>query len=162
MLKFPNLMASGKVPCHMLLGDVCHRHLVRPLVCQCEKVLTISSCCCFLKCLCQSFLPENAPVEMSDKVSLLAIAWDREIQVANLLKSKLKVLEKWTLESAAIGLAWLGDQVNYHLCSLSKLDFMIELEQEISWFSYCPDVGHPHFERTTLFVFKRWEFDSPD
>ncbi|KAK6121136.1 hypothetical protein DH2020_045124 [Rehmannia glutinosa] len=54
---------------------------------------------------------ENAPLETSDKVSLLAIAWDRNIQVAKLLKSELKVLEKWTVESAAIGLAWLGDQM---------------------------------------------------
>ncbi|KAK6123625.1 hypothetical protein DH2020_042624 [Rehmannia glutinosa] len=54
---------------------------------------------------------KNAPVETSDKVSLLAIAWDRNIQVAKLLKSELKVLEKWTVESAAIGLAWLGDQM---------------------------------------------------
>ncbi|KAK6114959.1 hypothetical protein DH2020_007228 [Rehmannia glutinosa] len=56
---------------------------------------------------------ENAPVETSDKVSLLAIAWDRNIQVAKLLKSELKVLEKWTVESAAIGLAWLGDQTSF-------------------------------------------------
>ncbi|KAL0454931.1 UNVERIFIED_CONTAM: Vacuolar protein sorting-associated protein 8, partial [Sesamum latifolium] len=54
---------------------------------------------------------ENALVETSDKVSLLAVAWDREVQVAKLLKSELKVLEKWTLEYAAIGLAWLGDEM---------------------------------------------------
>lgn len=45
-LKFPNLMASGRVPCHMLHGDVCHSHLVRPLVCVNEGLI-ISSCCCF-------------------------------------------------------------------------------------------------------------------
>lgn len=57
------------------------------------------------------FVLEDGLVEPSDKASLLAIAWDRQVQVAKLLKSELKVLEKWTLESAAVGLAWLGDQV---------------------------------------------------
>ncbi|CAA0827177.1 transducin family protein / WD-40 repeat family protein [Striga hermonthica] len=54
---------------------------------------------------------ENTPVQTLDKVSLLAIAWDRNIQVAKLLNSKLKILEKWTVESEAVGLAWLGDQM---------------------------------------------------
>ncbi|KAI3444349.1 hypothetical protein Pfo_001014 [Paulownia fortunei] len=80
------------------------------------------------RCMSQSLgsSSENAPVETSDKVSLLAIAWDRKIQVAKLLKSELKVLEKWTLESAAIGLAWLGDQmlailtVTEQLCLFAK------------------------------------------
>ncbi|KAK4425213.1 Vacuolar protein sorting-associated protein 8 [Sesamum alatum] len=65
------------------------------------------------RCMSQSLgsSSENAPVETSDKVSLLAIAWDREVQVAKLLNSELKVLEKWTLEYAAIGLAWLGDEM---------------------------------------------------
>lgn len=47
----------------------------------------------------------------SEKVSLLAIAWDQTVQVAKLVKSKLKVVEKWTLESPAMGLAWLDDEV---------------------------------------------------
>ncbi|KAL8494825.1 hypothetical protein ACS0TY_019127 [Phlomoides rotata] len=64
---------------------------------------------------------ENALVETSDKVSLLAIAWDREVHVAKLLKSKLEVLEKWTLESSAIGLAWLGDQMLAILTSREQL-----------------------------------------
>ncbi|KAK4415847.1 Vacuolar protein sorting-associated protein 8 [Sesamum alatum] len=65
------------------------------------------------RCMSQSLgsSSENAPVETSDKVSLLAIAWDREVQVAKLLNSELKVLEKWTLEYAVIGLAWLGDEM---------------------------------------------------
>lgn len=54
---------------------------------------------------------ENALVEALDKASLLAIAWDQKVQVAKLLKSELKVIEKWTLESEAVGLAWLGDQM---------------------------------------------------
>lgn len=54
------------------------------------------------------FVAENMPAE---KVSLLAIAWDRKVQVAKLVKSELKVYGKWTLDSAAIGVAWLDDQV---------------------------------------------------
>jgi vacuolar protein sorting-associated protein 8 len=47
---------------------------------------------------------------------LLAIAWERKVQVARLVKSELKVYGEWSLESAAIGLAWLDDQVlNHHL-----------------------------------------------
>ncbi|KAL3622320.1 hypothetical protein CASFOL_033731 [Castilleja foliolosa] len=64
---------------------------------------------------------ENAPVETSDRVSLLAIAWDQNIQVAKLFKSELKVFEKWTVESEAIGLAWLGDQMLAILTVTSQL-----------------------------------------
>lgn len=65
--------------------------------------------------------------EALERISLLAIAWDRKVQVAKLVKSELnesgnpevkesgkwtlKVCGKWTLESAAVGLAWLDDQV---------------------------------------------------
>lgn len=50
-----------------------------------------------------------------EKVSLLAIAWDRKVQVAKLVKSELKMNGKWSLESAAIGVAWLDDQACIHL-----------------------------------------------
>ena len=53
------------------------------------------------------------PVEASEKVSLLAIARDRKVQVAKLVKSELKIYRKWTLESSAIGIAWLDDQVSF-------------------------------------------------
>ncbi|XP_057778554.1 uncharacterized protein LOC130997300 [Salvia miltiorrhiza] len=80
------------------------------------------------RCMSQSLSSssENALVEASDKASLLAIAWDQKVQVAKLLKSELKVIEKWTLESAAVGLAWLGDQMlailtsTAHLCLYAK------------------------------------------
>ncbi|KAK9279894.1 hypothetical protein L1049_013577 [Liquidambar formosana] len=65
------------------------------------------------KCIAQSrsSSTENTPTEVSEKVSLLAIAWDRKVQVAKLVKSELKVYGKWTLDSAAIGVAWLDDQM---------------------------------------------------
>lgn len=57
------------------------------------------------------FVTENVPVEASGRVYLLAIAWDQKVQVAKLIKSELKVYGKWSLDSAAIGVAWLDDQV---------------------------------------------------
>lgn len=57
------------------------------------------------------FVTENVPVEASERVYLLAIAWDRKVQVAKLIKSELKVYGKWSLDSAAIGVAWLDDLV---------------------------------------------------
>ncbi|XP_052171048.1 uncharacterized protein LOC127787181 [Diospyros lotus] len=69
---------------------------------------------------------EDMPKEASEKVSLLAIAWDRKVQVAKLVKSELKIYGKWTLESSAIGVEWLDDQMlvvltsNGQLCLFSK------------------------------------------
>lgn len=54
---------------------------------------------------------ENMPNEASGKVSLLAIAWDRKVQVARLVKSELKMYGRWFLDSAAVGVTWLDDQV---------------------------------------------------
>jgi hypothetical protein len=67
----------------------------------------------FLNIAC--FLVENMSAETVERVSLLAIAWERKVQVAKLVKSELKVYGKWSLDSAAIGLAWLDDQVFNHL-----------------------------------------------
>ena len=57
------------------------------------------------------YAAENAPIETAERVSLLALAWDRKVQVAKLIKSDLKVYGKWSLDSSAIGVAWLDDQV---------------------------------------------------
>ncbi|XP_058105006.1 uncharacterized protein LOC131248648 isoform X2 [Magnolia sinica] len=54
---------------------------------------------------------ENMPTEASERASLLAIAWDRKVQVAKLVKSELKVYKEWSLDSAAIGVAWLDDRM---------------------------------------------------
>ncbi|KAL6123977.1 hypothetical protein ACLB2K_076493 [Fragaria x ananassa] len=69
---------------------------------------------------------ENVPAEAVERVSLLAIAWDRKVQVAKLVKTELKVYGKWSLESSAIGVAWLDDQmlvvltVTGQLCLFAK------------------------------------------
>lgn len=53
--------------------------------------------------------------DSSDKVSWLAIAWDRNVQVAKLVKSEMKKYREWNLDSAAIGIAWLDDKVLKYL-----------------------------------------------
>ncbi|KAF5733264.1 vacuolar protein sorting-associated protein 8 isoform X1 [Tripterygium wilfordii] len=65
------------------------------------------------KCTSQSAVPsdENNPVEVTERVSYLALAWDRKVQVAKLVKSELKVYGKWSIDSPAIGVAWLDDQM---------------------------------------------------
>ncbi|XP_015888913.3 uncharacterized protein LOC107423794 [Ziziphus jujuba] len=74
----------------------------------------------------QSLPTENMPTEALEKVSLLAVAWDRKVQVAKLVKSELKMYGKWSLDSAAIGVAWLDDQmlvvltVTGQLCLFAK------------------------------------------
>ncbi|KAK7292879.1 hypothetical protein RJT34_15734 [Clitoria ternatea] len=64
---------------------------------------------------------ENMSTEAVERVSLLAIAWERKVQVAKLVKSELKVYGKWSLDSAAIGLAWLDDQMLVVLTSTGQL-----------------------------------------
>ncbi|KAL3517335.1 hypothetical protein ACH5RR_024237 [Cinchona calisaya] len=64
---------------------------------------------------------ETVPVETSEKCSFLAIAWDRKVQVAKLVKSELKVHAKWTLDSPAVGVAWLDDQMLVVLTSIGRL-----------------------------------------
>uniref|UniRef100_A0A2P2L9D6 Uncharacterized protein MANES_01G240000 n=1 Tax=Rhizophora mucronata TaxID=61149 RepID=A0A2P2L9D6_RHIMU len=54
---------------------------------------------------------ENIPANGAEKVSLVAVAWDRKIQVAKLVKSELKVYGKWTVDSTAIGVAWLDSHM---------------------------------------------------
>ncbi|XP_020574102.1 vacuolar protein sorting-associated protein 8 homolog isoform X2 [Phalaenopsis equestris] len=46
-----------------------------------------------------------------DKVAWLAIAWDKKIQIFRLAKSKIRRHNEWTLDSTAIGVAWLDDQM---------------------------------------------------
>ena len=54
-----------------------------------------------------------------ERVSWLALAWDRQVQVAKFVKSKIVKHKEWKLDSASIGVAWLDDQVcnRFHFCS---------------------------------------------
>lgn len=57
----------------------------------------------------------------TEKVSLLAIAWDRRVQVAKLVKSELKVCWGWTTDSSAVGLAWLDELILVILTATGEL-----------------------------------------
>ncbi|XP_051145472.1 uncharacterized protein LOC127261257 [Andrographis paniculata] len=96
------------------------------------------------RCLSQSHAlsTANAPAQTLDKVSLLAIAWDKKIQVAKLLKSELKLLEKWTLECAAMGLAWLGDETLAILTLDAKLHLFAKDGSLIHQTSFSVDGFH--------------------
>ncbi|KAF5769383.1 hypothetical protein HanRHA438_Chr14g0658191 [Helianthus annuus] len=67
------------------------------------------------------FFPGNVEIIESATVPLLAIAWDHQVQVAKLVKSELKIYAKWTLDSSAIGIAWLDDQMLVVLTSAGQL-----------------------------------------
>lgn len=60
--------------------------------------------CCYLLFI-------NNISEEPERVSWLAIAWDRRVQVYKLVKSEMKKHSEWSIDSAAIGVAWLDDQV---------------------------------------------------
>ncbi|MFS8009588.1 putative transcription factor WD40-like family [Helianthus anomalus] len=62
----------------------------------------------------------NVEIIESAIVPLLAIAWDHQVQVAKLVKLELKVYAKWTLDSSAIGIAWLDDQMLVVLTSVGQ------------------------------------------
>lgn len=53
------------------------------------------------------------PEKTSERVGLLALAWDRKVQVARLVKSELKIYRKLILKSSAVGVTWLDDQVSF-------------------------------------------------
>ncbi|KAG9149694.1 hypothetical protein Leryth_012420 [Lithospermum erythrorhizon] len=64
---------------------------------------------------------EEVSSETSGRVALLAIAWDRKVQVAKLVKSELKVYEKWDLVAPAVGVVWLSDQLLVVLTSIGQM-----------------------------------------
>ncbi|KAJ8566117.1 hypothetical protein K7X08_030594 [Anisodus acutangulus] len=64
---------------------------------------------------------ESMSIETSEKVSLLAIAWDRRVQVAKLVKSEIKVCWRWTTDSSAVGLVWLDEQILVILMATGQL-----------------------------------------
>ena len=63
---------------------------------------------------------ENVHADAADRVSLLAVAWDRKVQVGKLVKSELKIYGSWFLDSAAIGVAWLDT----HVCFLYEYRYL--------------------------------------
>ncbi|KAL7002280.1 hypothetical protein U1Q18_003434 [Sarracenia purpurea var. burkii] len=102
-------------------------------------------------------MTENMPVEALEKVSLLAIAWDRKVQVAKLVKSEMKIYSKWTLESSAIGVAWLDDQMLVVITSNGQILLFAKDGTVIHQTSFAVDGsgGHDlaayHIEITNIF-----------
>ncbi|KAG6667166.1 vacuolar protein sorting-associated protein 8 homolog isoform X1 [Carya illinoinensis] len=103
------------------------------------------------KCMTQS--RENMPPDAAERVSLLAIAWDRKLQVAKLVKSELKIYGKWSLDSPAIGLAWLDDQMLVVLTLVGQLCLFAKDGTVIHQTSFSVDISggddlvtyHTHF-----------------
>lgn len=65
-------------------------------------------------------LRDDGPVEAGTAKSngdggesfpLLAMAWDTKVLVLQLVKGELKIVAQWDLDSPAIGVAWLEEQV---------------------------------------------------
>ncbi|KAJ0975965.1 hypothetical protein J5N97_017930 [Dioscorea zingiberensis] len=75
------------------------------------------------KCMTYS---HDASLDPSDRASWLVIVWDRSVQVEKLVNSEMKKYSEWNLDSAAIGVAWLDDQMlviltlRGQLCLFSK------------------------------------------
>ncbi|WOG97677.1 hypothetical protein DCAR_0417018 [Daucus carota subsp. sativus] len=72
----------------------------------------------------------DVPDKSSERVGLLALAWDRKVQVARLVKSELKIFRKMTLKSSAVGVTWLDDQLLVVLTSDGQL-CLFETEEGI-------------------------------
>ncbi|KAF0911591.1 hypothetical protein E2562_011213 [Oryza meyeriana var. granulata] len=63
----------------------------------------------------------DSPSIDEEQVSWLALAWDRQVQVAKFVKSKMIKHKEWKIDSAAIGVAWLDDQMLVVLNSRGQL-----------------------------------------
>jgi hypothetical protein len=46
-----------------------------------------------------------------DNWPVLALAWDKKMLIAQLLKSELRIVGQWDLDSPAVGVVWLEEQV---------------------------------------------------
>ncbi|KAJ4795229.1 Vacuolar protein sorting-associated protein 8-like protein [Rhynchospora pubera] len=89
-----------------------------------------------------------------ERVSWLAIAWDRRVQVYKLVKSELKKHKEWSIDSAAIGVAWLDDQMLVLLNTRGQLCLFTKDSSELHRTSISPHDGssvddiityHTHF-----------------
>ncbi|XP_073130734.1 uncharacterized protein [Henckelia pumila] len=116
-----------------------------------------------LKCMSPSpgSSSENTHVETLDKVSLLAIAWDRKIQVAKLVRSELKAVKKWDLESPAIGLAWLENQMLVVLTLAAQLYLFASDGNEIHHTSFSVD-GFQWDDLTSYHIYFTNAFGNPE
>lgn len=95
----------------------------------------------------------DSSLDASDRVSWLAIAWDRRVQVAKLVKAEMKKHSEWNLDSAAIGVAWLDDQMLVVLTQRGQLCLYAKDGNELHRTSFFVDgfgiddiiMDHTHF-----------------
>ncbi|KAK1273312.1 hypothetical protein QJS04_geneDACA010854 [Acorus gramineus] len=87
----------------------------------------------------QSSTIDHTAVDALDKASFLVIAWDRRIQVVKLVKTELKLYREWSIDSEAIGVAWLGDQILIVLTMKRQLCLFTEDGTEIYRTSFVQD-----------------------
>ncbi|CAL4890308.1 unnamed protein product [Urochloa decumbens] len=88
-----------------------------------------------------------------ERVSWLALAWDRQVQVAKFVKSKIVKHKEWKLDSAAIGVAWLDDQMLVVLNLRGQLCLFSKDGSELRRTTFVPDgllfdntiLHHAHF-----------------
>ncbi|KAF7104037.1 hypothetical protein CFC21_104966 [Triticum aestivum] len=68
---------------------------------------------------------DSSPID-EERVSWLALAWDRQVQVVKFVKSKMIKHKDWKLDSVSVGVAWLKDKMlavlnlRGQLCLFSK------------------------------------------
>ncbi|KAL6848559.1 hypothetical protein ACP4OV_021853 [Aristida adscensionis] len=88
-----------------------------------------------------------------ERVSWLALAWDRQVQVAKYVKSKIVKHREWKLDSPAVGVAWLDDQMLVVLNSRGQLCLFSNNGSELRRTTFVPDglvfddtiLHHAHF-----------------
>ncbi|XP_062224241.1 uncharacterized protein LOC133922777 [Phragmites australis] len=88
-----------------------------------------------------------------ERVSWLALAWDRKVQVSKFVKSKIVKHKEWKLDSAAIGVAWLDDQMLVVLNLRGQLCLFSNDGSELRRTTFVPDglvfddtiLHHAHF-----------------
>ncbi|OEL18589.1 Vacuolar protein sorting-associated protein 8-like protein, partial [Dichanthelium oligosanthes] len=88
-----------------------------------------------------------------ERVSWLALAWDRQVQVAKFVKSKMVKHKEWKLDSAAVGVAWLDDQMLVVLNLRGQLCLFSKDGSELRRTTFVPDgllfddtiLHHAHF-----------------
>ncbi|XP_066321059.1 uncharacterized protein [Miscanthus floridulus] len=99
-----------------------------------------------------SSLNESSSVD-EERVSWLALAWDRQVQVAKFVKSKIFKHKEWKLDSAAVGVAWLDDQMLVVLNLRGQLCLFSKDGSELRRTTFVPDgllfddtiLHHAHF-----------------
>lgn len=99
-----------------------------------------------------SYLNESSSVD-EERVSWLALAWDRQVQVAKFVKSKIFKHKEWKLDSSAVGVAWLDDQMLVVLNLRGQLCLFSKDGSELRRTTFVPDgllfddtiLHHAHF-----------------